>query len=207
MLKLVQISVFLFSAMALFLGATLGQENKPEIDIKVQVPDTPKPKPFELAKGLDGLFAQLKRTGDTKRAKKISTRIWEQWQKSDSRSVDLLTHWAREASGESRYGQALDLLDQVVVLRPDYAEGYNQRATLHYQMKNFGKSIADIERTLSLEPRHYGALAGMASILEQLGDKKKALATWYRALAVYPAMRSAQNSVLRLEEQLAGNGI
>ena len=162
---------------------------------------------FVMAKDLDGLFKQLKRTRDDKLAKRISSRIWEEWQTSDSKSVDLLAGWARKASGSKKFGVALDLLDQVVVLRPKYAEGYNQRATLHFMMKNYDKSIADIERTLALEPRHYGALAGLAAILERLNQKEKALETWYKTLAVYPAMKSAQNAVLRLEEDLAGSGI
>ena len=169
-----------------------------------QKPDKPQ---LEFAKDLDGLFAQLSRTRDSKLADRISTRIWEIWQTSDSRSIDLLTIWARNASGSKRFNVALDLLDQVIALRPDYAEGFNQRATLHFMMENYGKSIADIERTLALEPRHYGALAGLASILERLGEKERALETWYRVLTIYPAMKSAQDSVVRLEEDLAGNGI
>ena len=74
-------------------------------------------------------------------------------------------------------------------------------------MQNFGKSIADIESTLALEPRHYGALAGLAAILERLGQPEKSLETWYRVLEVYPAMKNAQDSVIRLEENLAGSGI
>lgn len=156
---------------------------------------------------LDGLFDMLGKTSDRKMAGRISAQIWEKWQTSDSRSIDLLTNWARAASKQRRYNKALDLLDQVVVLRPTYAEGFNQRATLHFYMQNYGKSIADIERTLALEPRHYGALAGLAAILERLGQKDRALETWYRVLKVYPVMKSAQDSVLRLEEELAGSGI
>jgi tetratricopeptide (TPR) repeat protein len=163
--------------------------------------------PFKIADDLDGLFAQLKRTSNTARASRISAKIWSLWQTSDSRTVDLLTHWARSASSKRKYAAALDLLDQVVTLRPDYAEGWNQRATLHFAMRNFDKSIVDIERTLALEPRHYGALAGLATILESMDRREEALDTWYRALAVYPSMESAQGAVLRLEEDLAGEGI
>jgi tetratricopeptide (TPR) repeat protein len=74
-------------------------------------------------------------------------------------------------------------------------------------MENYGKSIADIERTLALEPRHYGALAGLAAILERLNRQEEALETWYRVLSVYPAMTSGQDAVIRLEEDLAGSGI
>lgn len=195
-------------ALAFLVGSvsTYAQQ-APDVNALPEAPvETAKPS-FVLAKDLDGLFTQLKRTSNSKRAERISRRIWEHWQTSDSRSVDLLTTWAREATGGKRYGQALDLLDQVVVLRPAYAEGYNQRATLHFLMKNYGKSITDIERTLALEPRHYGALAGLANIFEKLGDDKRALATWYRALAVYPAMKNGQAAILRLEENLAGSAI
>jgi len=180
---------------------------QPEVEAnELNIPDAPKPG-FELAKDLDGLFRQLKRTRDQKRADRISKAIWEKWHDSDSDSINLLTIWARAATGRKSYGKAMDLLDQVVTMRPNYAEGFNQRATLHFMMKNYSKSIADIERTLALEPRHFGALAGLANILEELGEKKRAMDTWYRALAVYPTMKSAQSAVLRLEEELAGSGI
>lgn len=173
-----------------------------------QVKAVPTIKPaFELADDLDGLFAQLKRTADVERGDRISNKIWQLWQTSDSRTVDLLTHWARTASSKRRYDTALDLLDQVIALRPGYAEGWNQRATLHFAMRNYDKSIADIERTLALEPRHYGALAGLAAILQRLERKEEALEVWYRVLETYPAMQSAQWAVTGLEEELAGESI
>ena len=79
------------------------------------------------------------------------------------------------------------------MIAPNYAEGWNQRATLHYMMENYGKSVADIEKTLALEPRHYGALAGLASIQQSIGNDRAALKTWYRALEIYPAMKSGQD--------------
>lgn len=209
----------LFASTILAFGLTCGvlvnaqaQSNTvplPQVEppSELKKPEAKKVAPFEFAKDLDGLFQQLSRTSDSKLADRISTRIWEAWQTSDSRSVDLLTNWARSASGNRRFHVALDLLDQVIALRPNYAEGFNQRATLHFMMENYGKSIVDIERTLALEPRHYGALAGLATILERLGEKDRALKTWYRVLSVYPAMTNAQDSVVRLEEELAGSRI
>lgn len=159
---------------------------------------------FTLAKDLDGLFDQLARTRDDSRGKRISARIWEKFRESDSRSVDLLSHWARAATERKDYGVALDLLDQVVTIRPRHPEGWNQRAILHYEMRNYRRSIADIERTLALEPRHFGALSGLANILTILGRKREALEAWYAVLKVYPAMQSAQDAVIKLEEELAG---
>ena len=211
MMKSLALTILAF-CMALALPAqSFAQSNSVPLP-QVSPPDPSKPTPqkkppFELAKDLDGLFGQLSRTRDSKRADRISTRIWETWHTSDSRSVDLLTTWARSASGSRRFNVALDLLDQVIALQPNYAEGFNQRATLHFMMENYGKSIVDIERTLALEPRHYGALAGLATIFERLGEKDRALKTWYRVLTVYPAMASAQDAVVRLEEDLAGSRI
>ena len=206
-------STILIAGLLIFPSETASAQSNSAPTLKTLPPaqaatTPPSQKPqFEFAKDLDGLFKQLSRTRDAKLADRISTRIWEIWQTSDSRSIDLLTIWARNASGSRRFHVVLDLLDQVIALRPDYAEGFNQRAILHFMMENYGKSIVDIERTLALEPRHYGALAGLASILERLGEKDKALETWYRVLTIYPAMKSAQDSVVRLEEELADSGI
>ena len=207
----------LFFLIFSFLAAVaLAQENKTDsYDDDVELPSqlekqadrAAKPKVFELADDLDGLFAQLKRTRDAKVAKRISERIWSKWQESNSKSIDLLTNWARGAMQRDQDAAALDLLDQVIVIAPDYAEGWNQRATLHYKMENYGRSIADIEQTLAREPRHYGALAGLATILQKMGRDRDALETWYRTLSVYPAMKSAQDAVIKLEEKLAGDAL
>ncbi len=100
---------------------------------------------------------------------------------------------------------ALDLLDQIIILAPDYAEGWNRRATLHFALKEYGRSISDIERVLELEPRHYGALSGLAVILQGLDRKEKSLETWYKVLEIYPANEQAQKAVIKLEDELAGN--
>ena len=183
------------------LGDAMAQSSAPASTptLKVQPPDLPK--------DLDGLFAALKRERDGKAAERITARILRQWNRSGDASVDLLAGWAGRAMGKRKYAIALDLLDQVVVLAPDYPEGWNRRATLHFQRKDYVKSLADIEHVLTLEPRHFGALAGMATILMQMDRKPQALQVWYRALAVYPAMVSAQKAVAALEEELAGRGI
>ena len=108
---------------------------------------------------------------------------------------------------EERYDVALDFLDQVTVLAPQYAEGWNRRATLHYMMGAYAKSMADIEHVLRLEPRHFGALSGMAAIFKTYEMKEPALQAFQRVLDVYPMLRSAQEEVANLAEELAGEGI
>lgn len=156
---------------------------------------------------LDELFGRLRRTADPRVAEPIADGIWAQWFRSGSASIDLMMMWANQAMRDQRHAMALDFLDQVIVRAPDYAEGWNRRATLHFTMNNYAKSMTDIQKVLALEPRHFGALSGMATILEQTGNKTAALEAWRRALEVYPAMQSAQDAVIRLSDELAGDPV
>jgi len=154
---------------------------------------------------LDELFRDLKKARDRRHASTVANSIWSEWFRSGSATVDLMMTWSNEAFEEKKFNVALDFLDQVVVRAPDFAEGWNRRATVHYSMDNFAKSMTDIQKTLELEPRHFGALAGMATILERTGRKEAALKAWERALAIYPAMQSAQEAVIRLSDELAAD--
>ncbi|MDX8479334.1 hypothetical protein RFN28_12710 [Mesorhizobium sp. VK24D] len=156
---------------------------------------------------LDRLFADLKRERNEKAAERIAGRIWNEWNQSGSASIDLMMQWAQKATEDQKYDVALDFLDQVVTLQPNYAEGWNRRATVHFLMKNYGKSMSDIDHTLHLEPRHFGALSGLAQIMAETGHKQSALEAWQKVLAIYPMMRSAQDQVSTLSEELAGEGI
>ncbi|CAG0991386.1 hypothetical protein RHIZO_02272 [Rhizobiaceae bacterium] len=156
---------------------------------------------------LDKLFAELKRERNPQAADRIAKRIWNEWYKSGSASIDLMMKWSNDAVQAQKFDVALDFLDQVVVLQPRFAEGWNRRATVHFLMRNFGKSMADIERTLALEPRHFGALSGMAQIMKETGRKELALSAWQRVLDIYPMMRSAQGEIATLSEELAGESI
>jgi tetratricopeptide (TPR) repeat protein len=156
-------------------------------------------------KTLDGLFAELKRSKDNASAERLTTQIWREWGDSGSDSINLMMDWAQKAIGMRNFAAALDTLDQVVLLAPDFAEGWNKRATLHFMMEHPQKSMADIERTLALEPRHFGALAGMAEILRAQGNDALALKAYERALEVYPRMRGAQQAVGDLTDSLSGD--
>mgnify|MGYP001214795842 CR=1 FL=1 len=169
----------------------------------------PPPKPVETdpVKRLDNLFADLKRERNEKTAERIAGRIWNEWNHSRSASTDLMMQWSQKAIENKKYDTALDFPAQFVVLPPDYAEGWNRRATVHFMMNNYRKSMADIDKTLQLEPRHFGALSGMAQIMKNTDHKELALSAYQRVLDIYPMMRSAQNEVAELSEELAGEGI
>ncbi|SOE16343.1 hypothetical protein SAMN05877838_1207 [Hoeflea halophila] len=156
---------------------------------------------------LDSLFADLKRERDEKQARRISERIWAKWRDSGSATANLLMQWADKAVSEKNNGLALDLLDQVVVLMPDYAEGWNRRATLNYAMGRHAKSMSDISRVLALEPRHFGAISGMAAILAASGNDELEMRAWEQVLEIYPANRQAQTRLGELADKLAGRRI
>lgn len=159
----------------------------------------------ETGDPLELLFAKLKKDPRHTSASATARMIWREWSASGSRSVDLLMSWAARAMGAKDYAKAQDLLDHVVVLAPDYAEGWNRRATLYYTLDDYGRSLTDIQATLSLEPRHFGALSGLAAIMQRVGKEKEALDAWYRVLEIYPANKQAQQAVITLEEKLAGS--
>ncbi|WP_105438011.1 hypothetical protein [Neorhizobium sp. T25_13] len=156
-------------------------------------------------KPVDALFGALKRERNPGKARGIASQIIADLNDSGSATVNLLMQWSATAIKEKRNAAALDFLDQVTVLDPAFAEGWNRRATLHYTMGDPRKSMADIAEVLKREPRHFGALAGMAGILTEAGKDELALKAWQDYLAVYPADRDAQEAVTKLSEKLAGN--
>lgn len=156
---------------------------------------------------IDKLFDDLKRERNEAAAQRIANFIREEWAQSGSATINLMMQWSAKAMEQKRYDVALDFLDQIIVLAPDYAEGWNRRATLHYMMGSYAKSMSDIEHVLRLEPRHFGALSGMAAIFKTYDMKKPALDAFQRVLDVYPMLRSAQQEVSDLADELAGEGI
>lgn len=156
---------------------------------------------------LDGLFSELKRSASQRAAERVSSRIHQEWNRSGSATIDLLMQWAQKAMDEEKYDVALDFLDQVTLLAPDYAEGWNRRATLHFTQDDYAKSMSDIAHTLRLEPRHFGALGGMAVILKNSGNEEGAMRAYERVLDVYPTMRDAQTELGNLADKMAGEGI
>ncbi|WP_279480949.1 tetratricopeptide repeat protein [Aureimonas sp. SK2] len=153
---------------------------------------------------LDRLFAELRREPDAEKATAVANQIQGVWLDSGSATVDLLMERAGQAVARKDAGAALDLVDQAIVLQPDYAEAYNRRATLHYTQNRYALSIADVEETLRREPRHFGALTGLGAMLEELGRKREALEAYTRALTLYPTLKAAQDAAARIAEEMSG---
>ena len=151
---------------------------------------------------LDALFAELKAAPTVEDGKVVESKIVTEWLKSGDEETDAMMLQAIVAMQTGDLNQALALLDKIVVRSPNYVEGWNKRATVYYVIKVYDKSIADIEVTLRLEPRHFGALAGLGMIMMELGDKRRALAAFERAYEVDPVIDNGATVIEQLKDAI-----
>jgi len=156
---------------------------------------------------LDRLFERLQAAEDPADAKRIEHSIWQIWLDApDSGSQSLMQlALAAEARGD-RLG-AFALFDAIVHLKPDYAEGWNRRATILFQLGRLEESKADAEKVLALEPRHFGALSGLGLIAQARNDENAALAAFERALAANPHMAQIRATVDTLRRKVRNGAI
>jgi len=156
---------------------------------------------------LEPLFERLKAAPDARAAQLLEQAVWQIWLRSGSDTVDLLVQQATKAMSAQQHEKALEVLDAVVELAPDYPEGWNKRATVLYLLDRYDESMRDIVRVLELEPRHFGALSGIGLIRRELGDNDKALAAFRQALEIHPFLPGALRAVEDLRESVEGQGI
>ena len=165
---------------------------------------SPLSKHADKTQSLDFLFGALKAAPDEASAKAVEQRIWAKWIVSESDTTNLLMTRVKTAVEAKDLDLALKLLDAIVQIKPDYVEGWNRRATIHFMKKEFGDSLADIRRVLAIEPRHFGALTGLGLIMQELGQEKFALEAFRKAVAVHPHLKRIPDLVKKLTEQVEG---
>ena len=158
------------------------------------------------AEDLDSLFAQLQEA-DAPEAARLVREIWYVWSKSGSPAMDLLLKKGRDAMAAGDIPAAIEHLTALTDHAPDFAEGWNARATAYFQAGELGPSVNDIARTLTLNPRHFGALSGLGMIFEELGQPDKALEAYRAALAIHPHLEGVGEAVERLEAETAGTDL
>jgi tetratricopeptide (TPR) repeat protein len=156
---------------------------------------------------LDGLFAELAGAADAPVGARLEQEILRRFSRSGSATADLLLSWANDAIGKKDYPHALDLLDQIIVLKPGFAEAWNKRATVHYLTDDYSASLSDLRETLALEPRHFEALAGFGVILKSLDRKPEAVRVLKRALEINPRLGEVKEQLKKLEKETAGSSI
>ena len=134
-------------------------------------------------------------------------RIWGIWTAAEDDERDRVMALGSAAMNAGRFGRALEIFNAVIEGDPGFAEGWNKRATLYYLMGRYDESIADVERTLVLEPRHFGALSGMGLIYTELDDAKTALSWFEQAIEVNPYMPGIALRAAYLRKLLGGEPI
>lgn len=143
---------------------------------------------------LEKLFEQLGSTKSAQEAQPLEFAIWRIWTHSSDGAVKDLMEEGLRAMQAQDYTRALRYFDQMVAIAPDFAEGWNKRATVYYLIDDYDNSLADIDRTLALEPRHFGALSGQGLVYAALDKKEEALHAFESALSVHPNMIGAKRN-------------
>jgi tetratricopeptide (TPR) repeat protein len=182
-------------------GEGSAAPTKPQIAEKI--PDSA----VERAKLLDNLYALLATAEDEQAAEQTVQAIYRVWRTSGSDTVNLLLERAVKAAQEKKNELALKLLDTIVELAPDYAEGWNQRAQLFYLENDYQRALGDLRRVLALDPNHFRALEALGHILRELGEKRGALQAYRKLIEVNPFASGAKQTLEELEREVTGQGI
>lgn len=152
---------------------------------------------------LEELFAQLQQD-EPGNWELIEQEIYQRWSLSGSPAMDLLLTRGRDAMDSGDMQAAIDHFTALTDHAPDFAEGWNARATAYFHAGMYGPSIADIQRVLALNPRHFGALTGLGIMLEEMDEIDGALAAFRAAHAIHPHRPDIEQAVERLERQIEG---
>lgn len=155
---------------------------------------------------LNALFVKLK-TGSDEEARDTERQIWQIWVEHKNPEIARLMQRGMSALNEDDAQEALNDFGQVVHADKNFAEGWNKRATVEFVMGDFDASVADIERTLALEPRHFGALSGLGQIYLAMNKKAQALKALRAALAIDPHLDGVREKVDELKKEVEGSPI
>lgn len=153
---------------------------------------------------LGSLFSKLQQAKELSQAQVIENRIWKIWHVHDDPQVDRQMAVGIISMQQGALKKSLAAFDRVVEMAPDFAEGWNKRATVYYMMRRYSASVADIQRTLDLEPRHFGALSGLGLIFDAIGNGEAAVKVWERALNIHPNMLGIRTRMQELKRELTG---
>ena len=151
---------------------------------------------------LEELFQQLQTTESRAETELLQADIWQVWLDTGTPKTDQWMAQGLTAMSDQEYDEAIDLFTQIIEAQPQYAEGWNKRATAYYLRGNYKAAIDDIERTLALEDRHFGALSGLVSIYRTIGDDRGALRTLERLADIMPGDEAVQQQIYRVRGEL-----
>jgi tetratricopeptide (TPR) repeat protein len=211
-----RISRLIVMAAALFAAGgdrVLAQSQTPALrEVAPETKTAPVRRPLRAGKAdrtarLDTLYEALAKAPNQVIAKIVESKIEALNFQSGSATADLLMARARSMMEAKDSKLAFELLGSIIEIAPNFIEARAQRATLYYVTKNIPGALADLRVVLAREPRHYGALTGLGVILQEIGEDKRALEAFRRALAVDPYLESVPEAVKKLEVEVEGRDI
>ena len=144
---------------------------------------------------LADLFSRLQTTDDATDAAVATNLIWAIWHQSDDDRINQLMRQGLTQMSSRYYADAVATFSEMIDLDAGFAEAWNKRATVHYLMGDYGASVKDIDRTLELEPRHFGALSGLGLIMVAMENEEAAIAAFEATLAVNPFAAGAEQNL------------
>jgi tetratricopeptide (TPR) repeat protein len=156
---------------------------------------------------LDDLFARLAAAGDENEAKGIENLIERRFARSGSDTADLLMSRAVQALEGKDAPLAIELLDRVTQLRPNWSEAWHRRAAAFYMMEDPADAMADLHKALTAEPRHFAAWAALGHVYMASGDKRRALEAYRKALALHPFLEDAKKVIDRITPEIEGRAL
>ncbi len=156
---------------------------------------------------LSELFSQLQMAASPGKASQVEAEIWSIWSKAGNPEIDKVYEIGTHALALGDLATALKIFDAIVAKAPNFAEGWNKRATIYFMMDRYEDSLADIDRTLELEPHHFGALSGLGLVNIKLDRDEAALDAFERVLKVSPQSESAQANVEFVKQRIKDKSI
>ena len=160
-----------------------------------------------MAEPTDEMFDKLKNAPSESEASDIAQDIWASWMESGSPTVDMIMQRGIEAQMTGDEVTARTFYDRAIMIKPDYEQAWFRRAGLFLADENFPEALRDLNEALRLEPRHFGAWAGLGAMFEAMGANEQALEAWREALAIYPYMRDGLQAEKRLTKAAEGQGL
>ena len=207
-----RVTVFTLATLLLCLDVSwlAAQQERPGVSSPRSAnPDSPERRTPDIKhqSRLDQLFERLAASRDETEAESIAQQITRIWSRSGSDTTDLLMQRVQQAMQQKDAVLALDLLDSILALKPDWAEAYNRRATVHFQNQDFDAAMRDLRQTLALEPRQFQALSGVGMIFQRGGNKKQALAAFRAALSLNPHIKGIKQAAETLSTGQDGQSL
>ena len=148
------------------------------------------------------LFDKLFLSTNNMEASKLLFNIWDIWSIADNQETQIIFDEANQFMDVGELDNAIELFTKVVKQSPEFAEGWNKRATVYFLKGELNKSISDIEKTLNLEPRHFGALDGLAEIYLMQDDLVGAAEIYRQILEIIPSSKKSQDRLKLINDLL-----